>query len=152
MKFAYLQYLTEPSPMTPSGILHLPKVPLRIAGGAGTFPTWALVDPASDDTLLPLSVGQLIGAKIDPKQSWQIEGIGGEAVPVLLGEVAFELADGKQTFRWTAKVGLVDFADPKDEVTILGHAGFLDYFQATFDGDLRTLAIEATPAFPGQVL
>jgi hypothetical protein len=152
MKFPYLQYLTPPSPTTPSGILHRPKIPIRIVGGVGIFPTLALVDPGSDDTLLPLSVGRLVGAKIDPTQSWQVEGIGGQAVAVILGEVGFELTDGTQTFRWSAKVGFVDFADPEDEATIVGHAGFLDYFRAIFDGHRRTLEIEVTPAFPGHVL
>jgi hypothetical protein len=152
MKFNYLQYLTQPSPKTPSGILHRPKIPLRIIGGTGLLPTSALVDPGSDETLLPLSVGKLIGAKIDPTQSWQVEGIGGQVVAVILGEVDFELTDGKQTFRWSAKIGFVDFADPKDEVTVLGHAGFLDYFRVIFDGHRRKLEIELTPAFAGQVL
>lgn len=151
MKFSYLQYLTQPSAMTPTGILHRPKVPLRIVGATRILPTWALVDPGSDDTLLPLSVGQLVGAKIDLMQTWQVEGIGGQAVAVTLGEVDFELTDGNQALRWTTKVGLVDFPDPNDEVTILGHAGFLDYFRVIFDGHLRTLEIEVTPAFPGQV-
>ncbi len=61
------------------------------------------------------------------------------------------MTDGNQTFRWSTKVGLVDFADPNDEVTIMGHAGFLDFFRVIFDGHLRTLEIELTPAFPGQV-
>lgn len=151
MKFAYQQYLGQPSATTPTGILHRPEIPLKIVGDSGTFPTSALVDPGSDETLLPLSLGKLIGAKIDPTQCWQVEGIGGQAVAVALGEVEFELTDGKQTFRWPAKVGLVDFADPKDEVTILGHAGFLDYFRVIFDGHRRMLEIEATPSFPGQV-
>ncbi len=74
-----------------------------------------------------------------------MEGIAGQSVPVILGEVVLELTDGNQTFRWPAKVGLVDFADPKDEVVLVGHAGFLDYFRVIFDGHIRTLEIELTP-------
>jgi hypothetical protein len=32
---------------------------------------------------------------------------------------------------------------------ILGHAGFLDYFEATFDGKLGTLSLRANDDLPG---
>lgn len=152
MKFSYFQYLTHPSPTTPTGILHRPEIPIRVAGKRGNALLRATVDPGSDDTLLPLSIGHSIGATMDSTQTWHVQGIGGQAISVILGEVEFELTDGHQSFRWSAKVGLVDFADPQDEVTILGHAGFLDYFRAAFDGHQRTLEIDITPAFPGQIM
>ena len=110
----------------------------------------AMVDAGSDDTLIPLSVGRGIGAKIDGSRNWIIQGIGGQVLTVTLGEVSLEITDGRQTFRWPTKVGLVDYADPNDEVVLVGHAGFFDYFRVTFDGHLRTLEMEATPAFTGQ--
>ena len=152
MKFPYQQYQTWPSPTVPSGLLHRPEILLRVIGKAGTVSLSALVDCGSDDTILPLSVGQATGAMMDPTQSWSTEGIGGQAVPVVLGEVTLELSDGSRTFRWLAKVGFVDFADPKDEIALLGHAGCLDYFRMTCDGHLQTVEVELTPSFPGQVL
>jgi hypothetical protein len=149
MKFPYCQYLTVPSPTVPSGVLYRPEIPLRIIGSAGALGSFAMVDAGSDDTLIPLSAARAIRAAIDANQTWKIEGIGGQAVTVMLGEVVLELTDGNQTFRWPAKVGLVDFADPKDEVVLVGHAGFLDYFRVIFDGHLRMLEIEVTPAFQG---
>ena len=152
MKFPYRHYRTGPSPTVPSGVLHRPEVPLRIIGATGALSMWTLVDAGSDETLLPLSVGQMIGATMNAAQTWQVEGIGGQAVSVILGEVVLELTDGSQTYRWPAKIGLVDFANPQDEIALVGHAGCLDYFRMTFDGHLRSLEIEASPAFPGQVL
>lgn len=111
-----------------------------------------MVDPGSDDTLLPLAVARAIGVTMDATQIWHAEGIGGQSVPIILGEVVFELSDGAQTFRWNAKVGLVDFADPGDEVTLVGHAGFLDYFRVIFDGQQRTLELDVTSTFAGQIL
>ena len=151
MKFPYCQYLAVPSPTAPSGILNRPEIPLRIIGSAGAADSFATVDAGSDDTLIPVSVGRAIGAAIDATQTWNIEGIGGQAVSVILGEVVLEVTDGNQTFRWPAKVGLVDFADPKDEVVLVGHAGFMNYFRVIFDGHLQTLEIDVTPSFPGQV-
>jgi hypothetical protein len=152
MKFPYRQYHTLPSPTVPNGILHRPEIPLRIIGATGGVSVWAMVDPGSDDTLLPLSLGQMIGANMDPTQTWKVEGIGGHASGVILGEVVIELTDSSRVFRWPAKIGLVDFADPRDEVVLVGHAGCLDYFRVTFDGHQRMLEIEATPAFVGQIL
>jgi len=125
---------------------------LRITGVIGTISIWALVDAGSDDTLLPLSPGKMIGATMDAAQTWKVEGIGGQALSIVLGEVVLELSDGSQTLRWPAKIGLVDFSDPRDEIALLGHAGCLDYFRVTYDGHLRTLEFEVTPAFPGQIL
>jgi hypothetical protein len=152
MIFRYRQYQTAPSPTAPSGVVHRPEVPLRIIGAAGAVSMWALVDAGSDDTLFPLTVGQMIGATIDATQAWKVEGIGGQAVPIILGEVVLELTEGNQTFRWPAKIGLVNFADPQDEIALVGHTGFLDYFRVVFDGHRRVLEVEVTPAFPGQVL
>jgi hypothetical protein len=124
-----------------------------ITGTAGPFSTWALVDTGSDDTLFPLSVGRRVGATLDPGQSWAIEEIGGgQPLTVILGEVTLELVGNNQTFRWQAKIGFIDFADPLDEVSVLGHAGFIDYFRVTCDGNLREVEIDLTPAFPGQVI
>jgi hypothetical protein len=120
-------------------------------GAGGTIDLWALVDGGSDDTLIPLSAGRKINATIDATQTWKMEGIGGQAVSVVLGDVVLEVTDGKQTFRWPAKVGFVDFADPTDEVVLVGHTGFLDFFRVTYDGPQRTLEIDATAVFPGQV-
>ena len=151
MKFAYRQFQVTPSPTAPGGVLHRAEIPLRVIGGTGAVTLWALVDAGSDDTLLPLSAGQMVGAAIDKSQTWKAEGLGGHSVPIILGEVMFEVTDGSQTLRWPAKVGFVDFSDPQDEVALVGHAGCLDYFRVIFDGYQRTLEIEVTPSFKGQV-
>ena len=152
MKFTYRQYQTDPSPSVPSGILNRPEVRLRVVGPTGVVSAWALVDTGSDDTLLPLSAARRIGAALDPSQSWTIEGIGGHALPVILGEVTLELVGSNQIFRWLAKVGFIDFADPQDEVLVIGHAGCLDFFRVTCDGSQREVEIDVTSAFPGQVI
>ena len=99
MRFSYRQYLTHPSPTTPTGILHRPEILIRVAGTTGSSMLRALIDRGSDDTLLPLTVGRSIGAATDATQTWQAEGIGGQAVAVILGDVEFYLTDGKQSFR-----------------------------------------------------
>lgn len=36
---------------------------------------------------------------------------------------------------WKTTVGFVDFGTATDEVIILGHGGYLDFFTAVFDGE-----------------
>jgi hypothetical protein len=124
---------------------------LRVIRASGTYTESALVDAGSDDTLLPLSIGRMVGATIDPLQTWLIEGVGGGTLTAILGEVMLELADGSQTFRWQTKVGFVDFPNPVDRICLLGHAGFLEFFRTTYDGYLHVLEVEVTPAFPGTI-
>jgi len=152
MKFTYQQYISPASPTAPSGIVYRPVVPLRIIGTAAAVFSWATVDTGSDDTLLPLSVGYLVGAKLDASQTWNLEGIAGQTLSAVLGEVTLEVRGGNQIFRWLQKVGFVDFSNPQDEVFLLGHAGCLDYFRITCDGHRRELEIDVTPALLGQVI
>lgn len=109
------------------------------------------MDTGADETLLPRSIGDAIGAMIDDTQTWPVSGLSGQAVPVVLGEVELELTGNGQTFRWTTKLGFVAFADPADEVAILSHAGFLDFFRVVCEGHAHELEVLVTPSFPGTV-
>jgi hypothetical protein len=152
MKFSYQAYHGAPSPTVPTGIIYRPEVAVKIIGTSGWLPLWPVVDTGSDDTLLPLSAGRAVGAKLDKKQTWTVQGFGGQPTTVILGEVTLEMTAASQVFRWPAKVGFVDFNDPVHEVAVLGHSGFLDYFRVICDGHLREIEVDVTPAFPGQVI
>jgi hypothetical protein len=41
-----------------------------------------------------------------------------------------------------------DFESPDEETVILGHSGFLDYFTATFDGEIAELILVANRGIP----
>lgn len=58
------------------------------------------------------------------------------------------MGDGRQKFSWPAKVGFASFAQPEDEVAILGHAGFLDFFRALYDGHEHEVELQPTASFP----
>src|SRR5260370_35399297 len=103
MNFPYRQFHTAASPTVPSGVLHRTEIPLQIIGASSTVSMWALVDPGSDDTLLPLSFSQVIGAKADPNQTWKVEGIDGQALSVCVGERPLGISDASQTFRRPAR-------------------------------------------------
>jgi hypothetical protein len=131
--------------------VYRPVIPVRVIGPLGAKDLIALVDTGSDDTLLPRSVGDAVGAMIDDNQKSNVTGFGAQRVPVAPGDVELELSDGQDAYRWPATVSFVSFADPNDEIAVLGHAGFLEFFTATFDGGARTLELVANARFPGRL-
>lgn len=151
MRFPYQQYQVAPTPTLPTGILYRPEVPLRIIGATDDARFFALVDTGADDTIFPRSIGDAVGAAIDDTQRWTVGGIGGQEVELTLGEIDLELTGDGQTYRWTAPVGFAAFARPEDEVAILGHPGFLNFFRVLFDGDAHQLEVSVAPSFPGIV-
>jgi hypothetical protein len=52
-----------------------------------------------------------------------------------VGKVELELRQGDNAVRWNATVGFTPIINGQDELAILGHAGFFNHVQATFDGD-----------------
>ncbi len=144
MKFPYQRYEVEPSPAFSNGVVHRPEVPLRVIGPTGVAIFLALVDSGADGTILPKSIGEAIGVALDEHQSAPAAGFGGGRATVLPGRVELEVQQGSEQHRWAATVGFGDFASPEDEHMILGHAGFLDYFVATFHGERHELELVAT--------
>jgi hypothetical protein len=151
MRFPYWTYHVTPTPTLPGGLLSRPEVPLRITGPAGTITLLTLVDSGADETLLPRSIGDAVGAVIDDSMTWPMGGIAGQEVHASPGEVELELTSLGQSCRWTVTVAFVSFSDPADEQAILGHVGCLAFFRATFDGAAGELDIEPASTFPGTI-
>ncbi len=101
----------------------------------------ALADTGADETILPRSVGDLIGAAIDEAVTWTVTGVGGQHVGVTLARVELALVSSRTVYRWRAAVGLVDFSNPDDEVAVLGHVGFFDQFTAHFNTRRRQVTV-----------
>ncbi|MCH7726020.1 MAG: retroviral-like aspartic protease [Planctomycetes bacterium] len=125
--------------------------PLRVIGPSGDAFLWALVDTGADQSVLPRSVADTIGLTLDQSQQSWVIGFGGQQVAIVPAEVDLQLGQAGQTFHWTATAAVVSFANVADEIVILGHAGCLDFFRTTFDGQGRELELVPTPQFPGTV-
>jgi hypothetical protein len=48
--------------------------------------------------------------------------------------VEIELLAENESIKWTTVIGFARFSAPKDECSVLGHTGCLEFFIATFDG------------------
>jgi hypothetical protein len=135
MNFTYTKYLVEPTPTIPDGIIHRPQVFLRIAGSKSDLFLLALVDTGADETIIPLSVADEIGIELDANKRSQASGVTGQPLELLPGRVELEILGESEAYRWSDTISFARFADEEDECAILGHAGALRYFTATFDGE-----------------
>lgn len=95
----------------------------------------------ADETLLPISLAELLGVDLDSKATSQAMGISGEPLTIHYGDVEFGIVNGSEEIKWRSEVGFVEFGSPNDEVIILGHGGCLDFFTAIFDGELAELEL-----------
>ncbi len=145
MIFPYHQYEVMPTPARSEGILYRPIVPVRVRGPKGTQVILGLVDTGSDVTALPSFLLSLIGADTTAAPEAHFRGVGGQVVTARYSRVDLSLDHPSGLYRWSAPVAFLDGR----EVAILGHAGFLEYFQATFDSLRRRLTLKPNSRFPG---
>lgn len=141
MRFSYQQYDVEPSATLPSGRLYRPEVPLDVFGRSRRRSTLALLDTGADETVFPASFARRL--TIDLDLSEMARAAGGHDLQLRTGHVVLSLSDGREQLRWAATVSFLEFELPEDEVVLLGHAGFLEFFTAEFDGERRE--VQLTP-------
>ena len=153
MTFAYQPRPIEPTSLVEGDQVYRPLVPIHVVTLRGVAFIWALADTGADTTLLPASLADEIGVPLSlhNDDATIVEGFGGQSLTVMPGDVNFTLSDGHQRFRWEAQVGFVQFQNPHDEVAVLGHSGFFEFFAATFDSSARQLSLVPTTIFPGTV-
>lgn len=134
MKFPYGQYDVEPTPSQPGvTVVYRPVIPVRLIGVSAAAVFYGLLDSGADETLIPQEVANLVGAERVSDQTGMILSASGE-MPVTYGAVTIEFGLGPERYRWRATVGIVD--QPWKEA-LLGHIGFLRYFDVTFLGGHR---------------
>jgi hypothetical protein len=148
MRFRYTSYEVDPSPTVPSGVLYRPEVTIDVIGPRRIETIQALVDTGSDETVFPTSLAKAIGVQLDHALAGQASAVGGHAVQLVPGSVVLQMTDGDQTYRWQAAVGFLEVEEPEDEIALLGYAGFLEFFRATFDSQSQELELTPNRRFP----
>jgi predicted aspartyl protease len=141
MNFIYqlvLGYSAETGELT--AVLR-PEIPILVTGPKRTRQFQALVDTGTDYTVLPKSVADDCGIPTAPGNGPPLKVFGGESLKTSFGDVQFELRQENVRIRWNARVQFFDFPSAEDESLLLGHVGFLDYFDATFQGQQGMLTL-----------
>lgn len=92
------------------------------------------IDSGADVTMIPLSLGKLIGFKIDESNVQQIGGIRG-SVPVIF--IKAHLKIGGEEFSTHLAWALIEDVPP-----LLGRAGIFDIFKITFEQYKKVIIFE----------
>ena len=125
-----------------------PEIELTVHGPSASVSYSALVDTGADQVVLPCSLARRLGVTLDPSRTRPAKVFGGSCLAFQSGKVELEVGPTGQSVRWATTVCFLDFDSQEDEVLILGHAGFLDYFTASFDGEQAELTLRPNDRVP----
>lgn len=148
LRFPYLR-VAKKQPIVPlGGRLHRPRPVIGVAliGPKGMAAQDGLLDSGADDTLFPESIAALIGIDLTHAPQGTAKGFDSGTIPVRYAEVILRIADNREQRQWRA---WVSFAAVKRRYSLLGYAGFLQYFTATFHGDREEVELMVNGQYPG---
>jgi hypothetical protein len=149
VKFAYvpLQVRQANQALGNLKVRYRPIVPIHILAPLQLPPVDACVDSAADDTVFPSHLATRLGLIPNIASTGYAQGIGGTIVKVNYAAVTLLLSDGYETCEWDAVVG---FSTVPMRWALLGHTGFLEFFDVQLLGARREAIILPNTAFPGQ--
>ena len=110
------------------------------------------MDTGADETLLPMSLAEVLEGELDQQLTSEAAGIAGDRLKIHSGDVEFPIAVDREVVAWTTTVGFVEFGSSDDEVMVLGHGGCLDEFTSTVDGEKAELELVPNRLLPSQIL
>jgi hypothetical protein len=148
MCFSYFQFGSQLPIPSLGGRLGRPRpiLGVTVLGPAGYLPVDALLDTGADDTVFPESLATLLGVDLSSAPTVMTLGVGGTPTPVRFAVVALRIADNQERRQWDACVG---FTTARFRYPMLGFAGFLQYFTATFHGDREEVELTVNGLYPG---
>ncbi len=148
MIFPYLPLPTK-GPVPSLGgacVRYRPIVPVRVIGPSAARFFDGCLDCASDDTIFPLSLARTLGIDVTGAAQGEAHPVGGIRIPYWFAVVTLRLSDGIASYEWQATVGFIDLPL---RWALLGHAGFLDYFDTDLRGARREVFMRPNALFPG---
>jgi hypothetical protein len=105
-----------------------------------------LLDSGSDDTVFPETSAAKIGVDLTNAPTITAAGAGMVTCAIRLASVTLRLASNGERREWQAVVG---FTSAPLRQPLLGHAGFLQFFTATFHGDLEEAELKVNASYAG---
>jgi hypothetical protein len=105
------------------------------------------IDSAADDTIFSLGVARRLGIDLAGAPQGEGQPVGHVRLPVKYARVTLLLSDGLETCEWDA---IVAFADVPLRWPLLGHAGFLQFFDVELRGARREALLTPNGSFQGR--
>jgi hypothetical protein len=149
VRFRYMAVPVKQALPSLPGLLirHRPVVAARLTGPRDTSLLDGLLDTGADDTVIEDWHAQYMGVDLTQAPELQITLAGRpQAVRCRYAPVQLRLTDGNETFEWTAAIG---FVSGHLHYCLWGQAGFLQFFQADFDGEGHVVTLTPKHSFPG---
>ncbi|HXG08979.1 MAG TPA: hypothetical protein VNK04_04255 [Gemmataceae bacterium] len=148
LRFPYRQFPTIRPVVALAGRMQRPRpiIAVAIIGPAGTVSLDAMIDTGAGDTVFPEHVAASIGVDLMNAPVGMSSGVATRVVSVRYAEVMLRIADSHEQREWKTWVGFIpgSFRRP-----LLGFAGFLQYFTATFHGDREEVELAINGLYPG---
>jgi hypothetical protein len=127
---------------------HRPYLAVRLYGPSGSILRDGLLDTGSDDTIFHEDLAALVGIDLATVSPTPILLAGRGVVPCRYVPTTLRITDGvSETYEWSAVVG---FVPVRLRHVLLGHAGFLQFFDTEFRGADREVVLTTNHSFPGR--
>lgn len=123
-----------------------PLIPVTLIGPAATVVTAGLLDTGADDTLFPESIAVALGIDLRRAALRAGSGVGRVQFPLRYASVVCRIADRHERREWQA---VVAFSQAASKYPLLGYAGFLQFFDATFHGSSRQVELAVNASYRG---
>jgi hypothetical protein len=120
-------------------------IPVSLLGPRNTIPTEGLLDTGADDAVFPESMANLIGVDLKNAPQSQLTTATLANALIRYAQVSLRVTDGKERREWP----WVGFTPAKLQTPLLGFAGFLQFFTATFCGDREEVELTVNSLYPG---
>jgi hypothetical protein len=144
-----LVVLRRPNPALGGRLFHYrPVTGVLLTGLHGSRQVDGILDTGADETVFPEDVAARIGIDLTGAEERQVDLIGRPApVRCRYATVQLQITDGSHmTYEWTA---VVAFAATRLRYSLLGHGGFLQFFDADFRGAAHEVILFPNSTFPG---
>jgi hypothetical protein len=122
-------------------------VQATVVGPTGTEIFDGLLDTGADDTVFPDAYAGRLGIDLSSAPVGVVVGVASAPLPIRYAHVTLRLTDGREYCEWTALVGFT--AAPLRQ-PLLGFAGCLQFFDATFRGAREEVELATNALYPGR--
>lgn len=125
-----------------------PITAVRISGPRHSWLCDGLLDTGADDTVFDEDIAALIDVDLTHAPTREVL-LAGRRQPLTCRYASVELrvTDGRETYEWNAYVGFLHGRLP---YALLGHAGFLQFFDVEFRGSARDAVMVPNGSFHGR--